>query len=313
MTGSAESGSKTAGEVVRRLEKLLEGRSFATEEELQAFIDAFMEWESRKPVDDFLGLSPSQMHRLLHFPFSSPEILSFDPFPEGASEAPALRLFLLLAEALGETGVKLTAKGNIPPKICDAIALSWWGPEIYARQTRYGGIRTQDDFHEIGIIRILGEEGGLLLKRKGRLSVTAKCRKIRKTHGEAGVFSLLFDIYVRRFNWAYRDRYEPLPFIQESFAFALFLLKRMGEEWRPAEEYQEAYVRAFPALLEEIPESPYRSREKTAGRVFFLRSLERFAFFFGLAEQDPLPDPFDNVTYRIRKTPLLDRLVRFRI
>lgn len=54
---------------------------------------------------DFHGLSPDQMHRFLHYPFDSPNLVTYATVVGGEPRAPILTLFHLLTEA-------------IPPKAC---------------------------------------------------------------------------------------------------------------------------------------------------------------------------------------------------
>jgi hypothetical protein len=45
------------------------------------------------------------MHRILAFPFESPELVTYAPLVAPGSSAPILTLFGLLAEAVGEKGL----------------------------------------------------------------------------------------------------------------------------------------------------------------------------------------------------------------
>jgi hypothetical protein len=49
--------------------------------------------------------------------------------------------------------------------------------------------------------------------------------------------------YVRDFNWAYRDGFPDLGFIQRSFLFTLYLLNLYGGEWLPEVFYEDAFLR----------------------------------------------------------------------
>jgi hypothetical protein len=71
-----------------------------------------MRQRNQAPMDDFHGLSPDQMHRILHFPFDSPNLVTYAQVVAGDPSAPILTLFGLLAEAIGEQGLKPTAEGR---------------------------------------------------------------------------------------------------------------------------------------------------------------------------------------------------------
>jgi hypothetical protein len=89
-------------------------RSFPTIESAQAFVDVFFAEHNHRKIDDFHGPSPEQMSQMLYAPFDSPNLVSFqDKVPLAAcSGTPLGWLFLHLIEAIGDDGVKPTAKGN---------------------------------------------------------------------------------------------------------------------------------------------------------------------------------------------------------
>ena len=66
--------------VFAEIRQALEGRHFSSLEELRAFTDRFMRQRNQASLDDFHDLSPEWMHRILVFPFDSPELVTF---PQG--------------------------------------------------------------------------------------------------------------------------------------------------------------------------------------------------------------------------------------
>jgi hypothetical protein len=132
--------------VFAEIHQALQRRQFSSLEEVRSFTDCFMRQRNQASLDDFQGLSPEQMHRFLTFPFDSPELLTYAPLVAPDSSAPILTLFGLLAEAVGEKGLKATATGNLPRNVCREAALSYWGDETYRENTRYAGINKEDDF-----------------------------------------------------------------------------------------------------------------------------------------------------------------------
>jgi len=129
------------------------------------------------------------------------------------------------------------------------------------------------------------------------------------------VFFLLLGAAARKFNWGFRDYYPPAPIVQDSFLYTLRLLQRYGSDWKDSAFYEDAFLRAFPRAIDEFESSPYWSAKETAARCFGLRALERFAAFCGLAElQIKSGRPFVLAEgFRVRKRPLLDAVVRFRV
>lgn len=304
--------SNPAKDLNEELRQALEGLEDNSLDSMQAEAERVMHQRNTEPLDDFHGLTPDQMQQVLYAPFDSPALVRFSEVVSGAVEAPFARLFLLLAEAIGEKGVKPTAKGNLPRALTREVALQFLGEEGYAAATRYGGINKEEDFNDLHVVRLVAELAGLLRKHKGRFILSRDCRSMLSGPGIEAIYPRLFRTYVERFNWAYDDGYEELPFIQHSFLFSLYLLWRYGDEPRPISFYEEAYLRAFPVLLEEVEDRPYASAEETLARCYSLRTFERFAQRFGLAlveRRDKTDILSRDIT--VRNSGLLGQLVSF--
>lgn len=200
-----------------------------------------------------------------------------------------------------------------PPAFCREAAEVFRGTGGYQRVTRFGGISTEPDFSELHVTRLVAGDAGLIRKHQGRFKLTRECRRLLGEGGPRAVYPRLFRTYVQRFNWAYADGYPELPFIQQSFLFTLYLLRQHGAEERPHTFYEDAYLRAFPALLQEIAPSPYSSPEREARDCYTLRTLDRFAAFLGLAAVRELSKDILNRDCRITKRPLLEQAVRFHL
>jgi len=104
----------SAASVSAELQQAMAEHEFNSLEEANAFANSFMEHRNLKPFDDFHGLSPEQMHYVLNRPFYSPQLVTFPEKLESMPDAPILSLLTLLVEAIGDKGLKPTAKGNLP-------------------------------------------------------------------------------------------------------------------------------------------------------------------------------------------------------
>ena len=296
------------------LKDLLEGQEIDTIEDMQALADQFMQQRNQLPQDDFQGLSPEQVHRMLHFPFDTPEFFTFPETLSSESDAPILHLIQEIAAAIDEKGLKATAKGNLPLKLCKQAKVDYqkYKPEgdyLYRRN-----ISSEVDFDDLHTARIILELSGLLRKTKGRFFLTKKYQQIVKKSGLAGLYPLLLKTYCRKFNWGYRDGYEEIPFIQHSFLFTMYLLKLHGDDWKLFFIYEDYFLQAFPMVINEAESEPYRSAEDGVRACYSIRTLDRFLHFMGLTSIEKIPGdkPFKR-EYRIRKLPLLDEVVRFSI
>jgi hypothetical protein len=251
---------------------------------------------------------------MLHFPFDTPEFFTFPETLSSESDAPILHLIQEIAAAIDEKGLKATAKGNLPLKLCKQAKVDYqkYKPEgdyLYRRN-----ISSEVDFDDLHTARIILELSGLLRKTKGRFFLTKKYQQIVKKSGLAGLYPLLLKTYCRKFNWGYRDGYEEIPFIQHSFLFTMYLLKLHGDDWKPFFIYEDYFLQAFPMVINEAESEPYRSAEDEVRACYSFRALDRFLQFMGLANIEKIPGdkPFKH-EYRIKKLPLLDEVVRFSV
>ena len=293
------------------IQELLQDGDFNSLDEANEVLSAHFNNINRTVNEDFSGLSPEQMSELLYHPFDSPDCLRFVWSFEKEYEAPILILFSLLVEAIGEDGLKPTAKGNLPQRFCREAAHRYWGEELHKERTRFGKINKEDDFFDLHRTKIVAEMAGLIKKYRGKFILSRECQRILKLQGIMGVYPLLFKSYIQNYNWAYGDGYEEFPFVQQSFAYTLFLLQRFIAQWQPQNFLEEKFIQAFPMLLEEFPPNDYFTSEQQLGSCYALRSIHRFADFFGLIELEEVDKDKYLSTYRVRKLPLLDKVVSF--
>jgi hypothetical protein len=310
-TGGQQTGT---GSPLDGLRELLKGQSFGSLDEANAFISQHMHQQNQSVIDDFHGLSSEQMHRFLHFPFESPDLVSFPDRLDISPEAPILTLFNLLTAAIGDDGLKTTATGNLPRNFCREAAKTYWGEEEYAKWSRHGELRSEDEFAELNVTRLLAGLAGLIRKYKGKFIIGKECRKLLPEQGMVGIYPRLFRAIAREYSWGYVDRWEEIPMVQHSFLFTLHLLSKYGAEWRSNHFYEDNFLKAFPMVLRAVPPTPeYYSPEKSLRNCYSWRSLERFARFMGLVEieRDPVDRYADD--FRLRKLPLLDHVVQFHL
>ena len=144
----APPGFSTTNAAHEALREAIDGGEFESMEELQALADRVMSQRNARPIDDFDGLSPSQMGVLLdQLPanVADPSFIRFDA-PDDVTGVTVMDVLSLLADAIGEKGLKPTGTGNLPRQLCRDIALAHLGEEGYAEHTRYGNINKEPDF-----------------------------------------------------------------------------------------------------------------------------------------------------------------------
>ncbi len=311
--GNSTASSHGVAGMSESLRKALESRQFNSLEEAQAFLDQITQQQNRRQLDEFHGLSPEQMHQILNFPFASPRLIRFPEMLDATPAAPILTLFELLTDAIGEQDLKPTAKGNLPRNFCREAALVYRGEQRYQDKTRYGGINREEDFDDLHVTRLVAELAGLIRKYKGRFILSRDCHRQLAGNGLAAIYPKLFRTYAEQFNWAYRDGHPELPFMQSAFLFTLYLLTRYGDAWRPQVFYEDAFLGAFPRLLDEVPPSQVVSPDETVRRAYTWRSLVHFAGFLGLATVEPVSDQLLCHEYRVKSLPLLGQIVQIQL
>lgn len=289
---------------------------FSTLEDLNAFAQQQMEQRNHTALDEFCGLNPEQMSHLLHFPFESPQTVRFNADVASTRDSEIMQLFIPLVEAIGEDGLKTTAKGNLPLKFCKEMRermkqansdKNWRNIDLHI-----GGISSETDMGTLHCTRLVAQLSGLIRKYRGKFVLTKKCKKMLDLEDYGNLYFELFKAFTIEFNWAYRDGYPEAVIIQHSFVYTLFLLAKFGDKERPQQFYEDKFLDAFPMALGMFPETSYGSADEVASNCYFLRAMDRFAVFFGLAEFNLKSRKKYREKYLVSKSALLDVFVSFK-
>jgi hypothetical protein len=300
-------------EIKAEIERAAMQQGIGSLSELQALAERVFQQRNRRPRDEFCGLSAQQMACFLHAPFDAAGLVGFSDNLPNAPDALAFKLAALLIDACGDNGLKATAKGYLPATFCREAAMASLGAEGYKELNFGSEVRKELDFHQLHIVRLIAQMAGLMRKYRGRFLRTKKCERLLSSQNGGRLYLELFMAHVRKFNWAYSDRYEDLGIIQGAFLFSLFLIHTFGEEARSPTFYEEKFLQAFPGVLDEVEDPIYGSKEKHIGYAYSLRTMERFAHFFGLIELDSNASRFIGRSCTMKKAPLFDQLIRFYI
>lgn len=285
---------------------------------LNALAQAEVDAQNRQGLEVFAGLSPMQMQAMLYRPFDSPEVLRV-PDTVSDADAPVLNLFLLLAERIGEKGVKLTATGNLPRNLCRELAQIYMGEAGYLKYTKYGGINKETDFYDLHIVRLVAQLGKLTRKYHGKILLTNKAKKLlaKEQHGE--LYMCLFQHFAVEYNWGYWDAYPELRIIQMAFAYHIYIWQRMGRAAVVSYELVGHFLDAFPMAIDEVmeSESDYDRADPAAcvEKCYNIRVLVRFGKFLGLLALEPIKDearPYLTNYYEVTATPLTHQVVEFK-
>ncbi|MFH1491331.1 MAG: hypothetical protein ABII06_20685 [Pseudomonadota bacterium] len=97
-------------------------------------------------------------------------------------------------------------------------------------------------------------------------------------------FFTLLNVFTRKFNWAFQDRYPPFWAIQGGFVFSLYLLHRKARQFIAENDLGDDFIRAFPPVLSEAEYALPLDPADNVRHCFSLRFLERFCEYFGFAD-----------------------------
>lgn len=304
--------------IIADLRKELSYRYFPTIESYRAYIDIFLGERPDRYAVHACGLSPDQAHSFLYAPFDSPGLIGWqnDPDKSLCGGTPMLSLFLMLAEGLGERGLKPTARGRLPRALCRELAAQYRPRFFHADDIWFGPISSETDFIELHILHIVGELAGYIRRYNKRIILSRKCRQMIR-EGRAGeLYFGLLHAFITRFNWVYWDTYPEVPLVQQGFMFILYLLKLHGDEYRSVQFHADAFLQAFPDLIRDLPEPGLYDRNHLDQfiKLYEMRCLRNFASFTGLAElgfeHERRPGQFQQFIVTVRKSPLLDAVLR---
>jgi hypothetical protein len=302
-----------AGEVPAEIREEFKTREIESLEDAQAVAGKVMNRRNSLALEEFSGLSPTQMHHIIRFPFESPDIVSFaEDFPVPKT-APMMMLFRHLADAAGKEGIRTTAKGNLPRKVCQEAFGSFRDAGLGDWFSAHCKVNKEDDFLELHVVRLVAVMAGLLRKYKGRFLLTVKGRKAAEDSTGRRAYFELFRTCALKFNWGYFDLYPDFHIIQNSFLYSLYLLHLHGDEFQPADFYGELFLKAFPAVLDEAPTDRFSTPRENVVTCHGVRVFERFAVLFGLAETRELKGGRSTWRFEVKKSPVLDEFIHFNL
>lgn len=311
------------------LRDAMQDQRFESLAEAQDFAESFTARHNDEPVPGFDGLSPEQMQALLYAPSSSPGVLRIAGTLETPPRAPLLAWFHLIADALGENGVRATAKGNLPRGLCRDAARVAHDDPAYGRapyEVEPDKVRGEQDVFLLHYARVVARQAGLLRLHRQRWTLTLRAREALAAGGDATLYLRLFDTLATRIDWRYTTRYRVLDMLQSAWPFLLRLLQRYGGEPRTADFYSGALLEAFPAFVDEAIagvdawmlefDDPAETALRMQRHAIEALTLERFARPLGLVTLEKhVPDPerpWDR-TWIVRATPLAHEVVRFEV
>jgi hypothetical protein len=275
--------------------------------DIQKKIDKVMHEQNNRPIPEFEGYSPFEMHQILHFTFGDQSPVKLQRLSDADFQRiPILNQVKYLTRLVDKAGeMKLTNKGFLPTKIVSDLYQQKFLTDEYIEKG-FIKLYKETDSMTINLTRILIELAGLTKKRYGKLSLTKSSKKILAD--DYALLRLIFLTFATKFNWAYYDGYGDNHIGQLGYGFSLILLSKYGQVKRQNSFYADKYFKAFPQLLDSN-EPDFETLERKSSRCYSLRTFERFLDYFGIIKIDKEGTGFDKINY-ITKTGLYDKLIK---
>lgn len=235
------------------------------------------------PYENFLGLTPSEMHRLLYQPLeeSSPVRFREKIENDALDRIPLFRMAEALLGIIQREGhIKLTKTGAMPVKVVKELYGSGFllDEHIEAGITKLYKEESCDTIHNV---RIVIEQSGLVRKANGKLTLTKSALKLLDSGNRDQLFKQFFRTFTEKFRWSYNDLYADIPIGQLGWGFSILLLDLYGSDELGSGFYAEKYQLAFPGLIEFLLPEPYMCPEKQFTNCYKLRTFDRFFWWFG--------------------------------
>jgi len=261
-------------------------------------------------IDDFDGLSPYEMQLILYDSLKDGSIIELNVM-DGSDydKVPIIRLTRLIANAIvtENSEIKLTATGNLPPKIVKDIYRTSNFPDD---EIEDGIIKVskETDVKSITQTRIIMDLAGITKVRNKKLSLTKNGLKIINEDSE--LLSLLFETFGQKANWCYFDRYPENEAGRLGFVFTIILLGKYGNTSRTDRFYSDKYYKAFPFIVDQFSDRTIRSKEESAHHCYSLRSFDRFLKYFGIIDID---ERFALNDKQIKTNELFKKMIKIKI
>jgi hypothetical protein len=248
-------------------------------------IDQVIKDFNNAPQEDFMGLSPNQMHGLLYDPLGEKSSIHFRSIIE-ESTLDAIPLFRILEEYLlilrREKQIKLTPLGAMPMK----VLVELYEKKILLDELIESGtykLRKEQDCIHLASMRFSAELGGLVRKANGKLHLTKKAEKYMDKADRVQLFKDFFKAFVFKFAWSYNDGYEERVnmMAQSEWAYTVYMVHMMAGETKNMAFYAQKIIQAMPRLLDSFEEHTHSPAAESLQRCFSTRAFARFQDWFG--------------------------------
>lgn len=264
---------------------------------------------NKSPMDDFFGLSPTEVHHLLYYTFGEKSPVQFrdDIDDKTLDQIPLFRIaeeYLKIIQR--DRQIKLTPLGALPKKVMTELYDKRILPDEYI-ENGITKLRREEDCVSIRSARLTTELAGLIKNISGKLTLTKNATKLLETNSRLQIFRLFFQAFTDKFPWSFNDGYPEQPIGQLGWAFSVIMLDKFGDRPQTVEFYAEKYLRAFPNFITFF-RNDYTTPERQFFRCFGVRTFDRFFLWFGFVTVDKQKKYLDSDTDKFKRTDLVKNI-----
>lgn len=278
---------------------------------IPADIEANILLRNNTPLEEFLGLSPIEVHHLLYDAFgdNSPVQLRNDIDDKTLDQIP---LFRIIEEYLKiiqrDRHIKLTPLGALPKK----VMVELYDKRFLLDEHIESGLTKlwkEHDCIAISSARLTAEFAGLVKKASGKLTLTKTATKLLQTNNRLQIFRKFFQAFTDKFLWSYNDGYPEQPIGQLGWALSVIMLDKFGDQPQTVDFYADKYLKAFPRFITFFRNS-YSTPERQFFRCYGVRTFDRFFLWFGFVTVDQQNKYSDIDTDKFQRTDLVKSIFK---
>jgi hypothetical protein len=279
---------------------------------MEQFDDIDILLRNNKPVENFLGLTPTEVHYLLYDTFGEKSPLQFRNDLDDTT-LDQISLFRIAEEFLKiiqrDSQIKLTPLGALPKK----VMVELYDKKILLDEHIESGLiklwREQDCI-SITSARMTAELAGFVRKANGKVVLTKKGEKLLQPENRINLFKQFFQTFTEKFNWGFNDLYPKEPIGQLGWAFSVYMLYRFGNQTYTSDYYAYMYLTAFPTYISFF-EHTYSTPERQFISCYCTRTFDRFLLWFGFVTVNRKKHYLDLEPDKFTGTELVKRVFSF--
>lgn len=258
------------------------------------------------PVDDFLGLSSTEIHHLLYDTFGENSPIQFRKNIDDKT-LDQIPLFRIAEEFLKiiyrDKQIMLTPLGALTKK----VVVELYDKRFLLEELVEKGISKlwrEEDSISIRSARFSTELAGLVRKANGKLTLTKTATKLLDTNNRLQIFRQFFQAFTDKFLWSFNDGYPEQPIGQLGWAFSVIMLNKFGDQPQTVDFYADKYLRAFSKFIRFFRPG-YSTPEQQFFRCYGVRTFDRFFLWFGFVTVEQQNIFLDLETDKFKRTDLL--------